>query len=72
MMNVSRRSFLVAGACACAWAGLGPTMARVQGSIWQELGKIAPAYLEMLEAKMKFDVATYFAEPKGDGDGQAA
>lgn len=33
---------------------------------FNELGKkIAPAYLEMLEAKLKFDSATYFCEPKG-------
>jgi hypothetical protein len=27
--------------------------------------KIALAYLEMLENKLKFDSATYFSEPKG-------
>jgi hypothetical protein len=32
-MSLSRRRFLVAGACAC----LGPKMARAQGDIWQEL-----------------------------------
>ena len=34
MMSLSRRSFLLAGAC--AWSGLGPKLARAQGSIWQE------------------------------------
>jgi hypothetical protein len=34
MMNVSRRSFLLAGACASS--GLGSTVARAQGDIWQE------------------------------------
>jgi hypothetical protein len=34
MMNVSRRNFLVGGACASS--GLGPELARAQGSIWQE------------------------------------
>jgi hypothetical protein len=34
MMNVSRRSFLVMGACASA--GFGPKPARAQASIWQE------------------------------------
>jgi hypothetical protein len=34
MMNVSRRSFLVAGAC--VWIGAGLKPARAQGSIWQE------------------------------------
>jgi hypothetical protein len=33
-MNLSRRSFLVAGACASS--ALGPKRARAQGSIWQE------------------------------------
>jgi len=34
MMNLSRRRFLVAGACASS--GLGPKLARAQGDIWQE------------------------------------
>ena len=34
MTNVSRRSFLVAGACASS--GLGPKVALAQGDIWQE------------------------------------
>jgi len=34
MMNLSRRIFLVTGACASA--GLGPQVARAQESIWQE------------------------------------
>jgi hypothetical protein len=34
MMNVSRRSFLVAGVCASS--GLGPKVARAQAEIWQE------------------------------------
>ena len=33
-MNVSRRHFLIANACASS--GLGPVLARAQGSIWQE------------------------------------
>jgi hypothetical protein len=33
-MNLSRRAFLVAGAC--AWSILGPNAARAQGGIWQE------------------------------------
>jgi hypothetical protein len=35
MMNVSRRSFLVTGACASS--GVGPKVARAQDSVWQEL-----------------------------------
>jgi hypothetical protein len=34
MMKLSRRRFLVAGACASS--GLGPKLARAQGGIWQE------------------------------------
>src|SRR6516225_5332195 len=33
-LNLSRRSFLAAGAC--AWSVLGPKPARGQGGIWQE------------------------------------
>src|SRR5262245_46234801 len=33
-MSLSRRSFLLAGACASC--GLGPRLARAQGGIWQE------------------------------------
>src|SRR6266699_3449416 len=34
MMNLSRRRFLLAGAC--AWSGLWPKLAGAQGGIWQE------------------------------------